>query len=94
MISFEIGLEMLGSDGAVVGAEQPALGEAEDEVDGRQMVGGIGPRAAEIDRRVGVALGGEAAIAGPAVRRDQGRRRDVALQEAVQAPGRSVGHSS
>ena len=32
----EIGREMLAPDGAVVGAEQPALGKAEDEVHGRE----------------------------------------------------------
>jgi hypothetical protein len=30
----EIGGQMLGADGAVVGAEEPALGEAEHQVDG------------------------------------------------------------
>ena len=32
----EIGRKMLLGDGAVVGAEQPALGEAEDQVEGRR----------------------------------------------------------
>ena len=32
----EVALQVLGPDGAVVGAEEPALGEAEDEVDGGQ----------------------------------------------------------
>ena len=32
----EIGLQVLRADRTMVGAEQPAFGEAEDEVDGRQ----------------------------------------------------------
>ena len=32
----EVALQVLGPDGAVVGAEQPAFGQAEDEVDGGQ----------------------------------------------------------
>ena len=51
----EIGLEVLGADRTVVGAEQPALGEAEDEVDGRQAQRGVAPGAAEVDRLVVVA---------------------------------------
>ena len=39
----EIGLEMLLADRAVMGAEQPALGEAEDEVDRRQAQHGVAP---------------------------------------------------
>ena len=31
----EVALQVLGPDGAVVGAEEPALGQAEDEVDRR-----------------------------------------------------------
>ena len=55
----EIGRQMLGADGAVVGAEQPALGEAEDQVDRRQAERRIAPAGAEVDRRVVVALGRE-----------------------------------
>jgi hypothetical protein len=39
----EVALQVLGPDGAVVRAEQPALGEAEDEVDGGQAHAGVAP---------------------------------------------------
>ena len=41
----EIGRQVLLADRAVVGAEQPALGEAEDQVDGRQAERGVAPGA-------------------------------------------------
>jgi hypothetical protein len=63
----EVALQVLGPDGAVVGAEEPALGEAEDEVDGGQPQAGVAPAGSDVDRLVPVALGGKAAIAGPAV---------------------------
>lgn len=44
----EIGLAVLGADGAVVGGEQPALDEAEDEVDHLQPLAGIVPRPARL----------------------------------------------
>ena len=53
----EIGREMLLADGAVVGAEQPAFGEAEDQVDGRQAQRSVAPGGAEIDGLVAVSLG-------------------------------------
>ena len=58
---------MLLADGTVMGAEQPALGEAEDQVDGRQAEHGIAPGGAEIDRLVAVSLGRQVGIAGPSV---------------------------
>jgi len=39
----EVALQVLGADGAVVGAEQPALGQAEDEVDGGEPQAGVAP---------------------------------------------------
>ena len=39
----EVALQVLGADGAMVGAEEPALGEAEDEVDGGQPQAGVAP---------------------------------------------------
>src|SRR3954452_16665388 len=45
----EIGRQMLLADGTVVGAHEPALGEAEDEVDRREPQGGVAPGAGEID---------------------------------------------
>jgi len=33
-IFVEVALQVLGADGAVVGAQEPPLGEAEDEMDG------------------------------------------------------------
>ena len=48
----EVGLEVFGADRTVMGAEQPALGEAEDEMDAGQSQRGIAPGSAEIDRLV------------------------------------------
>src|SRR5436305_714536 len=45
----EVGGEVLLAHRAVVGAQEPALGEAEDEVDGGQPEGGVVPGGAEID---------------------------------------------
>jgi len=39
----EVALQVLGPDRAVVRAEEPALGEAEDEVDGGQAQAGVAP---------------------------------------------------
>ena len=86
----EVALQVLGSDGAVVGAEQPALGEAEDEMDGGQPQAGIAPTGREVDRRVAVALALEAAIAGPAVGGDRERLGRVGGDEAFEARGRGI----
>ena len=88
----EVGRQMLLGDGAVVGAEQPALGQAEHQVDRRQAQRGIAPAGAEIERLVAVAGGGEAGVAGPAVGRHGRRPGDVLAEEALQALGRDVVH--
>src|SRR3954451_926045 len=74
-----------------MGAEQPALGEGEHEVDRRQPERRVTPGPGEVDRLVAVALGGEAVVAAPAVGRDLGRAADVAAEEALEARGRGVG---
>src|SRR6187200_2497959 len=53
----EISREMLLADGAVMGAEKPALGESEDEMDGRQAQHSVAPGGAESDGLVAVSLG-------------------------------------
>ena len=44
----EIGREMLGADRTMVGAQQPAFGEPEDQVDGRQAERGVAPGRARL----------------------------------------------
>ena len=88
----EIGLQVLGADRTMVGAQQPALGEPEDQVDGRQAERGVAPGPGERDRLVGVARGLEPAIARPAVGGDLGGACDVPPEKANQAAGRSIGH--
>src|SRR4051795_7931658 len=83
----QVPLQVLRADGAVMGAEQPALGEGEHEVDRRQPERRVAPGPGEVDRLVAVALGGEAVVAAPAVGRDLGRAADVAAEEALEAPG-------
>jgi len=83
---------MLAADGAVVGAEQPALGEAEHQVDRGEAQGGVAPGGAEIERLVVVAGGGEAGIAGPAVGRNGRGRRHGGGEKARQAAGGDIGH--
>src|SRR4051812_50141707 len=88
----QVPLQVLRADGAVMGAEQPAFGEGEHEVDRGQPERRVPPGLGEIDRLVVVALGGEAVLAPPAVGRDLGRAADVAAEEALEARGRGVGH--
>src|SRR3954469_22819768 len=68
----EVGRQGLGADRAMMGGPQPALGEAEDEVDTGQPQGRVAPRGAGIDRLVRVALGRQAGATGPAVGGDRG----------------------
>src|SRR5215218_1387190 len=82
---------MLLADGTVVGAHEPALGEAEHQVDGGQPEGGVAPGGAEIDRLVVVALGGQAAIAAPAVGRHGSGLGDVGGEEAFEARSTGIG---
>src|SRR3954462_12031157 len=88
----QVPLQVLRADGAVMGAEQPALGEGEHEVDRRQPERRGSPGPGEVDRLVAVALGGEAVVAAPAVGRDLGRAADVAAEEALEARGPGGGH--
>src|SRR3954453_16222602 len=83
----EVGGEVLPAHRAVVGAQQPALGEAEDEVDGGQPEGGVAPGGARADRLVVVALGRQAEVAAPAVGGHGRRLGDVGGEEALEAPG-------
>ena len=76
----------------MVGAEQPALGEAEHQVDRRQAQRRVAPAGGQVERLVGVALGGEAGVAGPAVGRHGRGPGDVAVEEAFEAPGRDIRH--
>src|SRR4051812_40241717 len=48
----EVGGEVLLAHRAVVGAQEPAFGEAEDEMDGGQPEGGVTPGGARADRLV------------------------------------------
>src|SRR3954470_19271270 len=73
------------------GAQQPALGEAEDEVDAGQPERGVAPGRAEIGGLVVVALGRQAEVAAPAVGGHGRRLGDVGGEEGVQARGRGVG---
>src|SRR3954453_6993391 len=63
----EVGRQVLPADRAMMGAQQPALGEAEEEMDAGQPGRRLPPRGAELGRLVGVALGLQAGVAGPAV---------------------------
>src|SRR3954453_23334132 len=87
----EVGGEVLLAHRAVVGAQEPALDEAEHEMDAGQPERGVAPGRAEIDRLVVVALGRQAEVAAPAVRRHGRRLGDVGGEEGFQARGRGVG---
>src|SRR4051794_30721455 len=59
----QVPLQVLRADGAVMGAEQPALGEGEHEVDRRQPERRVTPGPGEVDRLV---AGGPRGAGGPA----------------------------
>src|SRR5438128_8529082 len=59
----EVGGEVLLAHRAVVGAEEPALDEAEDEVDAGQPERGVAPGGARADRLVVEARGRQAEVA-------------------------------
>jgi hypothetical protein len=88
-ILVEVSLQVLVADRTVVGAHEPALGEAEDEMDGGQAQAGLTPGAAEDDGLMGVALGVEAGVAGPAVAGDGGRPGDVLAETSGTTAKRS-----
>src|SRR3954453_19791364 len=83
------GRQVLAADRAVVGAQEPALGEAEDDMDAGQRERRLG--GAGIDRLVDVAPGREAGVAGPAVGGDGGGLGDGRAEEPLEARGRGVG---
>src|SRR3954452_13036459 len=87
----KVGGEVLLAHRAVVGAEEPALDEAEDEMDAGQPERGVAPGRAEIDGLVVVAPGRQAEVAAPAVGGHGRRPGDVGGEEGVQARGRGVG---
>src|SRR4051812_6333501 len=76
---------------AVVGAQEPALDEAEHEMDAGQPERGVAPGRAEIDGLVVVARGRQAEVAAPAVGGHGRRPGDMGGEEGVQARGRGVG---
>src|SRR3954453_6461730 len=87
----EEGGEGLLAHRAVVGAQQPALGEGENEVEGGQPEGGGGPGGALAPggplaaRLVGAAARRQAEVAAPAVGGNGRRLGDVGGEEGVQA---------
>src|SRR5436305_67578 len=87
----EVGGEALLAHRAVVGAQQPALDEAEDEMDAGQPERGVVPGRAENDGLVVVALGRQAEVAAPAVGGHGRRLGDTGGEEAFEALGRGVG---
>src|SRR3954469_10397092 len=87
----EVGGEVLLARRAVVGAREPALGEAEDEADAGQPERGVAPGRAEIDGPVVVARGRQAEVAAPAVGGHGRRLGDMGGEEGFQARGRGVG---
>src|SRR3954469_8324980 len=87
----EVGGEVLLAHRAVVGAQEPALDEAEDEMDAGQPERGGAAGRAEIDGLVVVAPGRQAEVAAPAVGGHGRRPGDMGGEEGVQARGRGVG---
>src|SRR5436305_11630226 len=63
----EVGGEVLLAHRPVAGAQEPAFGEAEDEMDAGQPERGVAPGGAQADRLVVVARGRQAEVAAPAV---------------------------
>src|SRR3954469_22490591 len=80
----EIGGEVLLAHRAVVGAEEPALDEAQHQGDRRQPGRGAGPGGAAVARLVVVALGRQAEVATPAVGGHGRRLGDVGGEEGFQ----------
>ena len=87
----EIGLKVLGADGTVVRAQEPALDQAEDEMDGGQALVGLAPGAGELDDVMGVAGGLEPVVAAPTVGGDAGGRGDVGREERFEMRARRRG---
>src|SRR3954468_24201046 len=87
----EGGRQGVGADSAMMGAQEPALGEGGAEVDAGQPKGRVAPRGAGIDRLVRVALGRQAGVTGPAVGGDRGGRGGRPPQGTPPGPGRGGG---
>ena len=83
-VFIEVVLQVFGADSAVMGAEQPSFGEAEDEVDGGQVLAGVAGSGAEFDDVVGVAFGFEAAVAAPAIGGDGEWSGGVGIKEVFE----------
>src|SRR3954447_13739155 len=87
----EVGGEGLLAHPAGGGAQEPALDEAEDEMDAGQPERGGAPGRAEIDGLVVVAPGRQAEVAAPAVGGHGRRLGDMGGEGGVRARGRGVG---
>src|SRR3954454_23461294 len=83
----EVGGEGLLAHRAVVGAQEPALDEAEHEMDAGQPERGVAPGRAEIDGLVVVALGRQAEGAAPAVGAHGRGPGDMGGEEGARARG-------
>src|SRR3954467_13823477 len=90
----EVGGEVLPAHRPVVGAQEPAFGEAEHEVDAGQPERGVAPGGAEADWLVVVTLGRQAEVAAPAVGGPGRGLGDMGGEEGSQALGRGVGQDS
>src|SRR4051794_1962865 len=88
----EVGGEVLLARRAVVGAQEPALDEAEDEVDAGQPERGVAPGCAEVDGLVAVTGVRQTAVARPAVGGHGRGLGDMGGEEGSQALGRGIGH--
>ena len=90
----QVALQVLVLDRALVGAQQPALGQGGDPVDPGQQLAGVlpagagGPLAAP---DMGITEPGDPVVAHPAVGDHRRARLDVAGEEGVQRAGRGVG---
>lgn len=90
-VLIEVGVQMVGADGALVGAQQPAFEQGVGAVNaGHGDVGGVAGGREDGDA-VGVAVGGQVAVAGPAVGVHHSAGLDVAFDEAGQGGGVHIG---
>src|SRR3954452_10624037 len=87
----EVGGEVLIAHRAGEGAREPALDEAEHEMDAGQPERGVAPGRAEIDGLVVAARGRQTEVAAPAVGGHGRRPGDMGGEGGVQARGRGVG---
>ena len=93
--SFQVARQVGLVDRALVGAQQPALGQRGDAVHAGQQLAGVltaGPGGSLAAPVVGVAEPLQPAVALPAVGDDGGARLDVVGDERVQAGRRGIRH--